>query len=465
MTVLEAAAALRARKVSSVELTVQCLARIEKLNPKLNAFITVTAQTALAEARKADEEMAGGQDRGPLHGIPVAHKDLFCTNGVRTTSGSKVFSTYIPNFDAAVVERLREAGAVMVGKTGMHEHAYGITSNNPHFGAIRNPWDPERIPGGSSGGSAVAVATGMALLATGSDTGGSIRVPAAYCGLSGIKPTFGRVSKFGALPLGFSLDHVGPLTRTVRDAAVALQAMAGFDRRDSCSVQRDVPDYRLPEGEISLAGVKIGMPLNFFYERLDSQVDNAVHFVAYTSQDLGAELVEVRVPDGRQLNVIAQVTLLAEAASVHEPYIRKQRSAYGDDVKTLLDMGRLLPATDYLQAQRVRKRILGVYLDVLKQVDCLLVPATPIVAPRIGETELSIGGEMEDTRLASTRLVRGFNALGLPVVSLQAGFSKDGLPMGAQLVGRPWDEARLLRIAAALEERTGLHKRLSALAD
>jgi aspartyl-tRNA(Asn)/glutamyl-tRNA(Gln) amidotransferase subunit A len=465
MTVLEAAAALRARKVSSVELTVQCLARIEKLNPKLNAFITVTASTALAEARKADEEMAGGQDRGPLHGIPVAHKDLFCTNGVRTTSGSKLFSSYIPNFDAAVVERLREAGAVMVGKTGMHEHAYGITSNNPHFGAVRNPWDPERIPGGSSGGSAVAVATGMALFATGSDTGGSIRVPAAYCGLSGIKPTFGRVSKYGALPLGFSLDHMGPLTRTVRDAAVVLQAMAGYDRRDSCSVKRDVPDYRLPEGEISLAGVKIGMPLNFFYERLDSQVDNAVHFLAYTAQDLGAQLVDVRVPDGRQLNVIAQVTLLAEAASVHEPYFRKQRSVYGEDVKALLDMGRLLPATDYLQAQRLRKRILGVYRDLLKQVDCLLVPATPIVAPKIGETELTIGGEVEDTRLASTRMVRGFNALGLPVVSLQAGFANNGLPMGAQLVGRPWDEAGVLRIAAALEERTGLHKRLASIAE
>lgn len=382
-----------------------------------------------------------------------------CTNGVRTTSGSKIFSSYIPNFDAAVVERWREAGAVMLGKTGLHEHAYGITSTNPHFGAIRNPWDPECIPGGSSGGSAVAVVTGMALLATGSDTGGSIRVPASYCGVAGVKPTFGRVSKYGVLPLGFSLDHIGPLGRTVRDVAVALQAMAGYDKRDSTSVNRPVPHYLPPEGEISLQGVKIGMPVNFFYEKLDPQVDNAVHFMAYTAQDLGAALVEVRVPDGRQLNTVAQVTLLAEAAAVHEPYIRKQRSAYGDDVRTLIDMGRVLPATDYLQAQRLRKRMLGVYQNILRKVDCLLVPSTAIFAPKIGQTEVEINGAMEDTRLASTKLVRGFNALGLPVVSLPAGFSNAGLPVGCQLVGRAWDEQKLLRIAAALEERAPYYKR------
>ncbi len=460
MTVLEAAAALRRKQLSSVELTVQCLARIEKHNPDLNAFITITASTALAEARKADEELTLGLDRGLLHGIPLAHKDLFCTHGVRTTSGSKVFSSYIPNFDAAVVERLREAGAIMVGKTGMHEHAYGITSNNPHFGAVRNPWDPQRIPGGSSGGSAVAVATGMALMATGTDTGGSIRVPAAYCGITGLKPTFGRVSKFGALPLGFSLDHVGPMTRDVRDAAAMLQAMAGYDRRDQTSADQPVPDFMPPLGEISLQGLRIGLPQNFFFEKLDPQVDNAVHFMAYTAQDLGAELIDIRVPDGHQLNVLAQVTLLAEAASVHEPYIRKQRSSYGDDVRTLVDMGRVLPATDYLQAQRLRKRILGVYLDLLKQVDCFLVPAVPIAAPLIGQNEIAIDGQMEDTRLATTRLVRGFNALGLPVLSMPAGFSRDGMPLGCQIVGRPWDEALLLQIGAALEDRTGHVKRL-----
>ncbi|MBL0157189.1 MAG: Asp-tRNA(Asn)/Glu-tRNA(Gln) amidotransferase GatCAB subunit A [Bryobacterales bacterium] len=461
MTALQAAAALRARQISSLELTLGCLARIEKLNPQLNAFITVTAELAIEQAKRADRELAEGLDRGPLHGIPVAHKDLLCTNGVLTTSGSKIFANYVPSFDAAVVDNLQRAGAVMLGKTGLHEHAYGITSTNPHYGAIRNPWDPERIPGGSSGGSAVAVATGMALLATGSDTGGSIRVPASYCGVTGLKPTFGRVSKFGALPLGFTLDHIGPITRTVRDTAAALQVMAGFDARDTASIDRTVPEYMPPAGELSLAGVRIGIPQNFFFENLDQTVDNAVHFIAYTAEDLGAELVSFRVPDGRQLNVIAQVTLLAEAASVHEPYLRRRRMEYGDDVRALLDMGRLIPATDYLQAQRLRKRILGVYLGLLQKADCLLVPATPITAPLIGQSEVAIGETVEDTRLASTRLVRGFNALGLPVLSMPAGFSPAGLPIGCQLVGRPWCEAELLRIGAALEDRTELWKRES----
>ncbi len=459
MTLIDAARALRAGQVSSAELTEQCLSRIERLNPGLNAFLTVTADIARAQARQADEERRGGMDRGPLHGIPIAHKDLFCTAGVRTTSGSKVFEHYVPNFDAAVVERLREAGAVMLGKTGMHEHAYGITCANPHFGAVRNTWDRERIPGGSSGGSAAAVAAGLCLLATGSDTGGSIRVPAAYCGVTGLKPTFGLVSKYGALPLAFSLDHAGPIARTVRDVAVALAALAGYDRRDPASARGHAPpllqDLLPPPAIETLAGVKIGIPENFFFERLDPQVDNAVHFMAYRAQDLGAELVALRVPDGTQLNVIAQVTLLVEAAAVHEPYIRKRRKLYGADVRTLIDMGRVIPGVDYVQAQRLRRRAQGVYRSILKQVDCLLVPTTPIVAPMIGQTEVAIDGQTEDVRLASTRLVRGFNALGLPALAMPAGFTRGGLPIGMQLVGRPFGERELLRIAAALEDATG----------
>jgi aspartyl-tRNA(Asn)/glutamyl-tRNA(Gln) amidotransferase subunit A len=459
MTLLEAAKMLREKQVSSVELTKDCLKRIGALGRPLNAFITVTENSALSEAEKSDRERRDGMDRGPLHGIPIAHKDLFCTKGLLTTAGSATLSQYVPNFDAAVVERLRDAGAVVLGKTHLHEHAYGITSNNPHYGAARNPWDPDRIPGGSSGGSAIAVATGMALMATGSDTGGSIRVPASFCGVTGIKPTFGRVSKFGALPLGFSLDHVGPIARTVRDCALALSAMAGHDPRDPSSSQHPVPQF-LPGGDLSLKGVKIGMPQNFFFEKVDQQVDNAVHFMAYRAEDLGAELVPVRVPDGTQLNMIAQVTLLAEAAAVHEPYLRRQRSKYSLEVSGLLDMGRVLSATDYLQAQRLRGRIRGVYAQLLQQVDCLLMPATPMVAPRIGQNEVAFGGEKEDTRLAATRLVRGFNALGFPVLAMPAGFTQGGLPMGMQLVGRAFDEAALFRIGAALEDATGhTHRR------
>lgn len=459
MTLVEAAAALRQRQVSSVELTLECLARIEKWNPELNAFLTVTADVALEQARKADAERASGLDRGPLHGIPIAHKDLFCTRGIRTTGGSKTFAEFVPEFDATVVQRLANAGAVMIGKTNLHEHAYGITSENPHYGAVRNPWDPERSPGGSSGGSGVAVATGMALAATGTDTGGSIRVPASWCGITGLKPTFGRVSKYGVLPLGYTLDHPGPMAQTVRDTALLFEAMAGFDPKDPSSVDRPVPRCMPAEGEPSLRGIRIGLPRNFFFDRIDKEVDGAVYLMAYTAEDLGAELQRVQVPDGEQLNTLAHITLLSEAAAVHEPYLRKRRKTYGDDVRTLLDMGRVIPAVDYLQAQRLRKRILGVYLDILRRVDALLVPATPMTAPRIGQKQVEIRGEMEDTRIAATRLLRGFNLLGLPVLSMPAGYSSDGLPIGMQLVGRPWDEPLLLRIGAALEDRTQLRRR------
>jgi len=446
---------LRSGQVSSAELTEDCLRRIETLNPRLNAFITVTAEIAREQAKQADQERRSGMDRGPLHGIPISHKDLFCTADVRTTSGSKLFENFVPKFDAAVVERLREAGAVMLGKTNMHEHAYGITSNNPYYGAVHNPWSLEKIPGGSSGGAAVAVAAGLGLMGTGSDTGGSIRVPASYCGLTGLKPTFGLVSKYGALPLSFSLDHVGPIARTVRDVAVALAAMAGPDKRDPNSARRTLDDLLPPPAIDSLAGVKIGLPENFFFERVDTQIDNAVHFMAYRAQDLGADLIPVRVADGRQLNVISQITLLVEAAAVHEPYLRKQRGLYGEDVRALLDMGRVIPGVDYVQAQRLRRRAQGVFRAVLKQVDCLLVPATPMVAPGIGQTEVAIGGQVEDVRIATTRLVRGINALGLPALSMPAGFTRGGLPIGMQLIGRPFGERELLRIGAAIEDATG----------
>lgn len=462
MTLLEAAAALRAGQVSSVELTLECLKKIDVSNEALNALLTVTAENAMAEARRADEELHSGVDRGPLHGIPVAHKDLLCTNGVRTTSGSKVFADYVPDFDAAVVEKWRDAGAVMIGKAHMHEHAYGITSNNPHYGPVRNPWDMRRIPGGSSGGSAAAVASGMCLLASGTDTGGSIRVPASYCGIVGLKPTFGLVSKYGAMPLGFSLDHVGPMTRTVRDAAVALEAMAGYDHRDGSSVKRKRESY-VPGADVSLTGARIVLPQNYYFEKIDPDVRKLVLGAAELAEASGAQFLMGRVPDGEQLSTVAQVTLLSEAAAVHEPYMRKRRQDYGADVLALLDMGRVMPATHYIQAQRMRKRILGVYLHLLKKADCILTPATPLAAPFIGQTEIDIAGELEDVRIASTRLVRGVNALGLPALVIPAGWTQDGLPVGLQLIGRPFGEASLLRIGAAMEAALNVERREPAL--
>ena len=448
MTILEAAAQLRARKVSSVELTRAAFDAIHRLNPRLNAMQTPMEESALERARQADRELAGGVDRGPLHGIPVAVKDVFCTRGVRTTCGSKLWADYVPDHDAAVVERLAAAGAVLTGKTGMHELAYGITSNNPHFGAIRNPWDTERIPGGSSGGSGAAVASGMVFMGMGSDTGGSIRIPASYCGVVGLKPTFGRVSRYGVRPLDFSLDHMGPLARSVRDAAVVLNAIAGRDSRDDTSSRRAVEDY-VPEEEPSIRGVRVGVPENFYFDRLDEDVEAAVRGMAAKAEALGACVRAVRVPDIAGLNAVGRVLLLAEAAALMEPYLAR-REDFGADVLALLDQGRLIPATDYVNAQRLRRVFMRQFRAVWNEVDCLLTPTSPTTAPKIGETTTVIRGEPEDVRLAATRLVRGINVLGAPAVSAPCGRDRRGLPMGMQIVGRPFSEALLLRVAQAL---------------
>ena len=448
MTILEAAVQLRARNVSSVELTTASLERIGKLNGKLNAFQTVLEETALARAREMDSELTAGRDRGPLHGIPVAVKDVYSTRGVRTTCGSKLFADFVPSIDAAVVEKLGAAGAVLVGKTAMHELAYGITSNNPHFGTVRNPWDPARIPGGSSGGSGAAVASGMVFMAMGSDTGGSIRIPASYCGTVGLKPTSGRVSRYGVRPLDFSLDHMGPLTRSARDAAVVLDAIAGYDRRDDTSSRHPVDPY-VPEERPSLAGLRIGVPQNFYFDRVDPEIAASVQAMVQRAEALGARAVPVRVPDIAALNAVGRVILLAEASALMEPYLHR-RAEFGADVLALLDQGRLLPATDFINAQRLRRAFMTEFARVWSEADCLFTPCTPITAPCIGEATASIAGETEDVRLASTRLVRGLNVLGVPALALPSGLDSRGLPMSLQIVGKPWSEALLLKVAQAL---------------
>jgi aspartyl-tRNA(Asn)/glutamyl-tRNA(Gln) amidotransferase subunit A len=450
MTIREAAAGLRAHRFSAVELATAAISRIDGLNPSLRAFITVTSEQALEQARQADRELAMGKDRGPFHGIPVALKDLFYTQGVRTTAGSRIYENFVPQMDATVVEKLLAAGAVLLGKLNMHELAYGITSANPHFGAVRNPWNPLHSPGGSSGGSGAAVATQMVFMAMGSDTGGSIRIPASFCGTVGLKPTYGRVSRFGVLPLGFSLDHVGPLTRSVRDAALALNAIAGHDPRDPTSSRRPVVDY-MPGDGCSIRGVRIGLPDAFFFEHLDEDVESAVSAAIARAERLGADVKPVRLPDIPALNSVARIVLLCEASAVAEPY-PEDRSLYGADVRALLDQGRLVPATDYINAQRLRRKMRREFDQVWNTVDCLVAPATPNTAPRVGETTVRLGGRDEDVRLASTRLVRGVNALGYPALSLPCGLSGAGLPVGLQIIGPAFAEALLLRVGAALED-------------
>lgn len=437
MTIAEAARELRARRVSSVELVERCLDNIAKLNPALNAFITVTGDSALAHARDLDRELAQGTDRGPLHGIPIAHKDLMRTKGVRTTSGAKIFADFVPDRDAAVVKRMDAAGAVMVGKAGLHELAYGITSDNPHFGTIRNACNPEHSPGGSSGGSGVAVATGMAFAATGTDTGGSIRVPASFCGVAGLKPTYGLIDRSGVQPLGLSLDHVGPLARTVDDVRIALNAMLG--------------GARLKPPPESLREIRVGLPENFYFETVVPQVKAAVEHAAQRAEKLGMQVMPVRVPDIEALNTAGLVILLSEAAAVHQTPHRERRGDFGADVLALLDQGSLIPAADYVNAQRVRKRLLAEFHELFHNIDCLFTPTTPITAPRIGQTEITLNGVQHDTRMLTTRLVRGFNVLGFPALSIPCGRSSDGLPIGLQIVARPWEENLALALGEALE--------------
>jgi aspartyl-tRNA(Asn)/glutamyl-tRNA(Gln) amidotransferase subunit A len=450
VTIREAADALRARRVSAVELAAAAHARIARLNPKLNAFLTVTAEQALEQARQADAELAAGRDRGPLHGIPVAVKDLFLTRGTRTTCGSKVYEDYVPAIDAAVVERLRAAGAVMFGKLNMHEMAYGITSANPHYGPVRNPWNPQYSPGGSSGGSGAAVAAQLVYAAMGSDTGGSIRIPAAFCGVVGLKPTYGRVSRYGALPLAYSLDHMGPLARSVRDAAMVLNAIAGYDRRDPTSSRHPVVDF-IPDDGCSIRRLRIGFPENFYFDHLDAGVESSVRGVFARAQSLGAVVTPVRVPDIAALNAVGRVIQLAEASAVAEPHL-EHREKFGPDVLSLLDQGRLLPATDYIHAQRLRRTLSREFDRLWSEVDCLIAPTTPNTAPRVGDATVRVGGRDEDVRLATTRLVRGINVLGLPALSIPCGLGASGLPIGIQIVGPAWEEALILRIGAALED-------------
>ena len=435
MTIREAGRAIRAGTISCAELAADCLHRIAKLNPVLNAFITVTGDSALANAQELDRELAEGIDRGALHGIPIAHKDLVWTKNVRTTSGSKIFTDFVPDRDAPVVKKLAEAGAVMVGKAGLHELAYGTTSDNPHFGTIRNPSNTQHSPGGSSGGSAAAVASEMAFMATGTDTGGSIRIPASFCGVAGLKPTYGLIDRSAVQPLGLSLDHVGPLARTVDDLRIALGAMSD--------------PVRLKPAPESLREIRIGLPENFYFDAVAPEVKAAVQKAALRAEDLGARVIPIRVPDIEALNRAGLVILLSEATAVHQSHLSR-RGDFGADVLALLDQGSLVPAADYINAQRLRKMLLAEFHSLFQGIDCLLTPTTPITAPLIGQTELTLDGVLYDTRLLTTRFVRGFNVLGFPALSIPCGASTGGLPIGLQIIARPFEENLVLMLGEAL---------------
>jgi len=449
---LEAASALiHSRRASSVDLVRACLDRIARHDRELGAFITLTAESALGEAKRADADLANGVDRGPLHGIPVALKDLYDTAGVRTTAGSRIFADRVPEHDSAVVERLRAAGAVFLGKLNLHEWALGVTNQNPHFGPACNPWDTTRIPGGSSGGSAIAVASGFCYVSPGSDTGGSIRIPASLCGVAGLKPTYGRVSLRGVIPLAWTLDHSGPLARTVGDLALALSAIAGHDPLDPSSSETPSDDYAAGI-EDGAKDVRVIVPTNHFFDDIDPEVDAAVRAAVAVLASLGASVTELALPRADLISA-QRAILLTDAAAYHREHLRERAADIGADVLTRLRTGQTFTGTDYAQARRDQGELRREWLAVLREHDVILSPTTPIAAPP---------REGQDAVAAAQRLTANtapFNLTGLPAVSIPCGFTQAGLPIGLQLAAGPWRERFLLRVARAYEHATPWHER------
>ncbi|HKZ52484.1 MAG TPA: amidase [Candidatus Acidoferrales bacterium] len=453
---------IRKKDLSPVELLEAILTRIERFDSQLNSYITVLADSARAEARQAEKEILNGHYRGPLHGIPVSIKDLFATRGARTTCGSKVLADWVPDYDATAVARWREAGAVIVGKTNMHEFAYGVTNNNPHYGPVRNPWDLERVPGGSSGGSGAAVAASLCTASLGSDTGGSIRIPSAVCGVVGIKPTYGRVSRYGAIPLAWSIDHVGPLAKSVEDAALLLAALAGPDPKDTTGSDRPVPDYTQGlSGEVG--GVRLGIPEQYFFEHVDPEILTAVQQAIRSLEQLGASAQPVSLPHLENCAAMEAHITLAEATSYHEPHMRTRIDDYGDGVRIDLEAGRYLLATDYVKSQRARALLLEVFGRAFEQVDVIVSPTLPAFPPLIGELYVQSGDLREHVIDAFLRFSIPYNLTGLPAISVPCGFSSSGLPIGLQIAGRAFDEPTVLRVAHAYEAHTEWHLRKPSL--
>ena len=445
----ELARLYRKRKVSPVEVTKLMLARIDHLNPKINAYITVTAELALAQAKKAESELfaprgrKGPRDRGPLHGIPISLKDNIYSKGIRTAAGSKILRDFIPLRDAEVWTKLQDAGAILLGKTNLHEFAYGVTTNNPHYGPTRNPWDLARIPGGSSGGSAAAVAAGLCYGSIGTDTGGSIRIPAALCGIVGVKPGIGRVSAEGVVPLSTRLDFVGPLARTAADAALLLDAIFVRGRGEPApSSARKNPQTRK---------FRLGLPKEFFFDVVSEEVYLAFHEAVGRLQKHAARVKEVSIPLLSETEEAGNQIAWAEATHYHQQagWFPAHSSDYGEDVRARLEMGAKVSATAYLRALEVREKFIQQFHLAMAdaKMDALIVPTTPIAAPLIGEESTPIAKDNHPTRALLLRLNRPANLAGIPAISVPCGFTSAGLPVGLQLVGVVTDEPLLLAIA------------------
>ena len=457
-TISETARLLESGSLSPVELTQAHLDRIGATDSQLNSFITLLADRALEQAKSAEIEIASGTYRGPLHGIPIGLKDLYYTRDIRTTVGSKILRDFVPEYDAAVVEKFDEAGAVLLGKLQMHEFALGATSVNPHDGPAHNPWDVSRITGGSSGGSGSAVSSGQCMAALGSDTGGSIRIPAGLCGIVGMKPTFGRISRHGVHPLSWSLDTVGPMTRSAHDAAIVMNALAGHDSRDPSSAQTETMDFThgISDG---VSGLKIGIPEDFFYDVIDSEVSAAICQAAGVLAELGAVVESCSIPALNHCLGISSAILVTEAAETLFPHIRDCPDDIGADVRARLYLGAMTPAVDYIKAQRARAAYNEQLSDAMETYDLLMAPTAAIGAPGIDQEFVEVGGRQENALSLMSRLTRAFNLTGQPTASVPCGFTSDGLPIGMQLAGRMWEDSVVLRAAHTYESTTEWHTR------
>ena len=462
MSLAAVAGAIADKRISSREVTQSCLDRIARWQPHLNAFMAIEADEALKAADIADAALARGTRHGALHGVPLAHKDMYYETGKVVTCGSRIRRDFVATTTATALQRLKDAGSIRLGSLQMVEFAYGPTGHNTHYGPVRNPFALDRITGGSSSGSGSAVAARLTFAALGSDTGGSIRMPAHFCGVTGLKTTVGRVSRAGAMPLSQSLDTVGPLARTAVDCAILLALMAGADPLDPTAAAEPVPDY-VAATSGSLRGVAIGVPSAFYVDDLDAEVARVLEAAIATLKREGAQIVQVELPDQRQLSSAAQIVLAVEATAFHKRWMIERPQDYGPQVLMRLQNGLAVPAVTYLEALRWRGPALAAHLAATEGVDAVIAPVSPVPAPTIAESDVGNTPEADALIQRLTRFTRPINYLGLPSLSIPSGFTGTGLPVGLQLVGRSFDEATLLRIGAAFQRATDFHEQVPQL--
>jgi aspartyl-tRNA(Asn)/glutamyl-tRNA(Gln) amidotransferase subunit A len=458
LSLTEVAQVIAERRFSSREVTQSCLDRIAQWQPRLNAFMAIEAEAALAAADQADAALAKGNRRGALHGVPLAHKDMYYDAGKVVTCGSKIRRDFVATSTSTALQRLKEAGTIRLGSLQMAEFAYGPTGHNSHYGPVHNPWDLDRITGGSSSGSGSAVAARLTFAALGSDTGGSIRMPAHFCGVTGLKTTYGRISRAGAMPLSQSLDTVGPLARSAQDCALLLGLMAGADPEDPTAVTGPLPDYMDATRE-PVKGLTVGVPTAFYVEDLDSDVARILDETLAVLKREGANVVQVELPDQHQLTAACQLVLAVEAAAFHKRWLIERPQDYGPQVLMRLQNGLAIPGVSYLEVMRWRGPALAAYLAAAAGIDAVIAPVAPVAAPTIAESDVGNTSDAEAVIQRLTRFTRPINYLGLPSLAVPAGFTRSGLPVGMQLIGRPFDEAMLLRIGAAFQRASDFHER------